>query len=293
MNWIGYRVVFRLRSPLHIGWRKAGNVQVTRPYLTGRSFWGALTERLVRDRAATATQMATDSNGYQEVGKQVNEMLAFTYFYPALQSDNDYQVVWTWDDERTFRRRFLSSYQSTALVYPAHSAAEGSLHEIEFLSPHMLDTADPVYLVGYVFAHKDCSLPWRDALTRLRFGGERGYGWGDARLVGEPAPVTDGLLLFDKISFKTDEKRPVLALKENEAVLAHTFAQNATLSGQVEPMVGREWRGDKGSQKHIGQHLAYNGVCFAPGSRTQQPSQFILGEGGYWQMIPFEKERQP
>jgi hypothetical protein len=52
MNWIGYRVVFRLRSPLHIGWRKAGNVQVTRPYLTGRSFWGALTERLVRDTAA-------------------------------------------------------------------------------------------------------------------------------------------------------------------------------------------------------------------------------------------------
>jgi len=133
MNWIGYRVVFRLRSPLHIGWRKVGNVQVTRPYLTGRSFWGALTERLARDTMARTGQIATNSNGYREVGKQVNEVLAFTYFYPALQSGNNYQVVWPWDDERTFRHRFLSSYQSTALIYPAHSAAEGSLHEIEYL----------------------------------------------------------------------------------------------------------------------------------------------------------------
>jgi hypothetical protein len=276
MNWIGYRVVFRLRSPLHIGWRKAGNVQVTRPYLPGRSFWGALTERLVRDRAATATQMATDSNGYQEVGKQVNEMLAFTYFYPALQSDNDYQVVWTWDDERTFRRRFLSSYQSTALVYPAHSAAEGSLHEIEFLSPHTLDTADPVYLVGYVFAHKDCSLRWRDALTRLQFGGERGYGWGKTELVSlEKADDVFGYAV------DCSGHRPVITVPKGERLLVHTKPDQAMIAGEVEPLVGREWHTNNGA----GQSLSFTGIMYVPGSRVLSGKQrFTMGNFGIWKV---------
>jgi len=274
MNWIGYRVVFRLRSPLHIGWRKVGNVQVTRPYLTGRSFWGALTERLVRDRAATATQMATDSNGYQEVGKQVNEMLAFTYFYPALQSGNDYQVVWTWDDERTFRRRFLSSYQSTALVYPAHSAAEGSLHEIEFLSPHTLDTADPVYLVGYVFAHKDCSLRWRDALTRLQFGGERGYGWGKTELVSlEKADDVFGYAV-DCIG-----RRPVITVPKGERLLAHTKPDQAMIAGEVEPLVGREWHTNSGA----GASITHFGVVYAPGGIATNEHCFAVESFGLWQ----------
>ena len=274
MNWIGYRVVFRLRSPLHIGWRKAGNVQVTRPYLTGRSFWGALTERLVRDRAATATQMATDSNGYQEVGKQVNEMLAFTYFYPALQSDNDYQVVWTWDDERTFRRRFLSSYQSTALVYPAHSAAEGSLHEIEFLSPHTLDTADPVYLVGYVFAHKDCSLRWRDALTRLQFGGERGYGWGKTELVSlEKADDVFGYAV------DCSGHRPVITVPKGERLLVHTKPDQAMIAGEVEPLVGREWHNNSGT----GASITHFGVVYAPGGIATNEHCFAVESFGLWQ----------
>ena len=254
MNWIGYRVVFRLRSPLHIGWRKAGNVQVTRPYLTGRSFWGALTERLARDTAAQKGQKATTSNDYHESGHQVNEYLAFTYFYPALQSGNDYQVVWPWDDERTFRRRFLSSYQSTALVYPEHSAAEGSLHEIEFLSPHTLDTADPVYLIGYVFAHKDCSLPWHDALTRLQFGGERGYGWGKVELVRLENDDNVFGYQIDCIG-----RRPVITVPKGERLLAHTKPDQAMIAGEVEPLVGREWHTNSGA----GAFITHFGVVYA------------------------------
>jgi hypothetical protein len=46
-----YHLVLRLRSPLHIGWNKTGNVQRTRSYVTGRNLWGALTMRLTRDQA--------------------------------------------------------------------------------------------------------------------------------------------------------------------------------------------------------------------------------------------------
>jgi hypothetical protein len=277
MNWIGYRVVFRLRSPLHIGWRKAGNVQVTRPYLTGRSFWGALTERLARDTAAQKGQKATTSNDYHESGHQVNEYLAFTYFYPALQSGNDYQVVWPWDDERTFRRRFLSSYQSTALVYPEHSAAEGSLHEIEFLSPHTLDTADPVYLIGYVFAHKDCSLPWHDALTRLQFGGERGYGWGKTELVRLEKANND---VFG-YAVDCSGCRPVITVPKGERLLAHTKPDQAMIAGEVEPLVGREWHTNNGA----GQSLSFTGIMYVPGSRVLSEKQrFTMGNFGIWKV---------
>jgi hypothetical protein len=294
MPWTVYQIILRLHSPLHIGYREVGYLRHTRPYITGRALRGALVNRVGRNQNICGEE---PDDPFRCVSKTFAQYLTFTYFYPALKVKDKWEAQFPWEDEAGFRRRFLSSYVSTALTYPQQTAAEGLLHEIEFISPRTLDTGEPVYLMGYVFVQEERlkkeKYDWVGALRRLQLGGERGYGWGDVRLVGEPAPVTDGLLLFDKISFKTDEKRPVLALKENEAVLAHTSAQNATLSGPVEPMVGREWRGDKGSQKHIGQHLAYNGVCFAPGSRTQQPSQFILGDAGYWQMISFEKEWQP
>lgn len=277
MNWIRYRVVFRLRSPLHIGWRKVGNVQVTRPYLTGRSFWGALTERLARDTMARTGQIATNSNGYREVGKQVNEVLAFTYFYPALQSGNNYQVVWPWDDERTFRHRFLSSYQSTALIYPAHSAAEGSLHEIEFLSPHTLDTADPVYLLGYVFEHKDCSLPWCDALTRLQFGGERGYGWGKTELVS--LEKTDDAF---SCAVYCSGRRPVITVPQDKRLLAHTKPDQIMIAGEVEPLVGREWHTNSGA----GAFITHFGVVYAPGGIATNEHCFAVESFGLWQKQP-------
>lgn len=81
MTWTAYRVVFRLKSPMHIGCGKVGNVQRTRPYVTGRMFWGALTMRLTRDQH----QPATRSELYQKIGGEVHQYLKFTYFYPAIK----------------------------------------------------------------------------------------------------------------------------------------------------------------------------------------------------------------
>ena len=300
MSYTIYQIILRLHSPLHIGYVEVGYLRRARPYVSGRALRGALINRVGRNQNIRGED---PNDPFRCVSKTFAQYLNFTYFYPALKKGDEWEAQFPWEDEAGFRRRFLSSYVSTALTYPQQTAAEGLLHEIEFISPRTLDTGEPVYLMGYVFVQEERlkreKYDWVGALRRLQLGGERGYGWGDARLAREPAQVTDrlfGLLVEEAV--KTDEKWPILTLKENEAVLAHTFAQNATLSGPVEPMVGREWRADNelkrnDKRKHIGQHLAYNGVCFAPGSRTQQPSKFILGEGGYWQMISIEKEQQP
>lgn len=284
MAWQVYQVVFQLRSPLHIGCGKVGNLQRTRPYVTGRVLWGALTMRLTRD-AANGRGPAADSQEYQSVGIEVHRSLAYTYFYPATKTGMAYQVAWPWPDKSRFRRRFLSSYSGTALSYPQQSAATGMLHEVEFISPRTLDTGESVFLIGYVLEKDGCLLAWKEACKRLQLGGERGYGWGDVERI-EASEHTSKDLFDGKAKFNGTGEQPVISLLASElspkSLLAHTLTANLQASGVVEPLVGREWRSYNTHNRHAGQHIEFSGVCFAPGSTVNQPLDFVIGEFGVW-----------
>lgn len=281
--WQAFEVILRLRSPLHIGWGKVGNLQRTRPYVTGRALWGALTMRLTRN-AAQGHGPATDSCKYRQIGEQVNQCLAFTYFYPALKFGNDYQVAWPWENEGLFRRRFLSSYQSTALSYPQQSAAEGMLHEVEFISPHTLDTGQPVFLKGYIFVKEGCNLAWQSVLHRLQLGGERGYGWGNVALV-TTSQYNSNDLFNGAATFQGNGDRPVISVPQNGRLLAHAQAKDMAIAGDVEPLVGREWRSDNQQQRYAGQHVEFSGLCFVPGSTTQQHPKYEVMALGIWRPL--------
>ncbi|MGH9427844.1 MAG: hypothetical protein ACRD2L_16275, partial [Terriglobia bacterium] len=285
MAWQVHQVVFRLRSPLHIGWGKVGNLQRTRPYVTGRVLWGALTMRLTRD-AANGRNSATDSREYLRAGDELHRSLAYTYFYPATRSGTGYQIAWPWPNESQFRRRFLGSYSGTALSYPQQAAATGMLHEVEFITSRTLDTGEPVFLVGYVFERDGCELKWQAACKRLQLGGERGYGWGDLGRI-ESSEYTSEDLFDGKAKFNGMGERPVISLPASksspEPLLAHTLTANLPASGEVEPLVGREWRSYNTHNHHAGQHVEFSGVCFAPGSTVDQPLDLVIGEFGIWQ----------
>jgi len=284
MAWRAYRVVFCLRAPLHIGWSKVGNLQRTRPYVIGRSLWGALTMRLTRD-AANDKKPADDSKDYQQFGIQVNENLAFTYFYLATKSKNDYQIAWPWKDESLFRRRFLSSYSGTALDYPQQSAAEGTLREVEFIAPRTLDTGESVFLIGHVLESENCTLGWKDACTRLQLGGERGYGWGTLELMEISQSEHQELFSVAELTLDRDKARPTISLKSNTPILAHTLAEGILAEGTVEPLVGREWRSYNDANRYAGQHVEFNGICFAPGSIVQKDLKFQISYFGLWKAI--------
>ena len=284
MVWKIYRVVFRLRSPLHIGCGKVGNLQRTRPYVTGRVLWGALTMRLKRD-AANGRGPATDSQEYQRVREEVHRSLAYTYFYPATKTERAYDVAWPWLDEGRFRRRFLSSYSGTALSYPQQSAGAGMLHEVEFISPRTLDMGEPVFLIGYVFEKEACPLAWKEACKRLQLGGERGYGWGDLERV-EVSEHSGEDLFDEKAMFNGIGEQPVISVQANESLpkhlLAHALTANLPALGEVEPLVGREWRSYNTHAHHAGQHVEFSGICFSPGSTVDQQLDFVIGEFGVW-----------
>ena len=284
MVWKIHKVILRLRSPLHIGCGAVGNLLRTRPYVTGRVLWGALTMRLTRD-AAQGRGPATDSREYRRVGEQVHKLLAFTYFYPAIKSGDSYQVVCPWENENAFRRRFLSSYAGTALSYPQQSAAEGTLHEVEFIAPNTLDTGKPVYLKGYVFEKVGCTLDWQSALKRLQMGGERGYGWGDVELMVVEQSA-DTRLFGGPAIFKGDGDVPIIFLPTDGHLLAHARSvAGLPVAGEIEPLVGREWRSDNPRRYYVGQHVEYTDTCFSPGSTVHQSLSFAVKKFGVWQEL--------
>lgn len=286
MSWQAYQVVLRLESPLHIGAGRVSYLQRARPYVPGRALRGALVSRVAR----LCNEHGEEGDPYRRVSKTFAQFMAFTYFYPALKDGENFKAAFPWKDEAGFRRRFLGSYVAAALEYPQQTAAEGLLYETEFLASRTQDSGEQVYLLGYLFVEeerlKEEKYPWKEALRRLQLGGERGYGWGEVRLEEDIKPISTSEKLFGEIRFDF-ENRPFVCLDAGQHVLAHVSANCAVLRGSVEPMVGREWRADnaqkgKPDRVHIGQHLAFDGIYYAPGSVTVRQEKFVIGEGGYW-----------
>ena len=245
MMWTPYRIVLRLRSPMHIGCGTVGNLQRTRPYVTGRALWGALTARIARERAQKG-QPADTTEQYQNVGRYIDNYLTFTYFYPATQGPNgQYEIHWPWRDG--FEARFLTSYQSTALTGPSMSASQGTLHEVELICPNTTDTGEPVFLIGYFFVKDGCQIKWQNVLSQLQIVGERGYGWGAVGRV-EETELVNNEALFDgslQIDIKNTTK-PSLKVPKKGYLLAHTVADDELrVVGKMEPLVGREWRSNE------------------------------------------------
>ena len=286
MTWKAYRVAFHPLSPMHIGWRKLGNLQQTRPYVTGRVLWGAFTARLARE---------LKSQDYKGLGKEVDEQLAFTYFYPSISPGPDEVDLWPWGDgQEKFSWMFLGSYASTALSN-GHRAEEGSLHETEFIAPHVqshtpYEEPQPVYLVGYIFERERPSSGSKyvlkerqNMLNELQIGGERSYGWGRVRV--HPAGPLDEDKSKKCFGYELNctGDRPTITIPAGGQLLAHTEAESLEKieSGTLEPLVGRETNnntsfGKKVSQAHI---------CWVPGTTITEEKTFQIQPRGIWERL--------
>ncbi len=268
MAWQMYRVTLRLLSPLHIGYIKQGNLQRTRPYVTGRALWGALTARLTRD---------SGSNDYQHTGEQVNSSLALSYFFPSTKQDEVTRFPWNNPDE--FAWRYLNTYASTALDYSHNTALEGSLHETEYIAP-VTREGEPVYLVGFIFEKNGCPLMnWQDAMNRLQLGGERTYGWGRVRLeklekLQEPQRFWTGWQAH------LGGTRPILQANDgiSSYAYAHVQADGVQAHGTLEPLVGRE---TQNTNQH-GETLSQAVICWQPGALFQSTT-LQIGYYGVWE----------
>jgi hypothetical protein len=294
MGWTLYRVTWQLESPLHSGFAKLGNIQRTRMYVTGRMLWGALTARLTRDQG---------SNDYQGVGKAVNEWLAFSYGFVCLTEDGNQPLLPEFTaeglrfkvgseslSERETQRLCLSSYASTALDYRANAAVDGSLHEVEFISPRTLcensklniKSGQPLYLTAMIAEAKenDAVNGWKGSLERLEIGGERTYGFGRLELRQISDPISNDALstAWFGSEFIPGNDQPAIRLQKGDAITAHTAANCAISFGQVEPFVGRVTT----DKAEFGKNVECGGVYWLPGSILKESADCHIGEYGLW-----------
>jgi hypothetical protein len=282
MGWKAFSLALRLLSPVHIGAGAEGNLQRTRPYVTGKALWGALTARLARD--------CPDLRGdYAEAGRRVHAELGFSYLYPTCGEE---EPPWPWGETAdVFRWRFLGSVASTAVDPSGSGALEGSLHEVEHIAPVTRD-GRAVILRGYLFAAEGSQLPWQEVLPRLQLGGERGYGWGRVQVEGleEVAPER---VLFGMYHGDPGTWPPVLTARDRggggTCLLAHALAvdvQDAEglrrackgLSGPVEPLVGRETE----AAAAFGARLSPARIAWVPGTPVAAGTRFRIGPYGVW-----------
>lgn len=281
MAWRHYVLRFRLLSPLHIGDRKIGNLMQTRPYVTGRVLWAALTARLTRDLGRETSGM-----DYRGIGAQIKKNFRFGYLWPSLDGKTPY-FPWDHDD---FEYLLLGSYVSTAIDYDRQAAQEGSLHEVEFIAPVARD-GRPVYLIGDLWVRN--VLPsglqsWQEALNRLQLGGERTYGWGRVRLSDPQLLEGSRHSTIGGNVWEEREGEVVLKLGSKSRLCAHALAAKADveakadeshpidpltdLRGPIELLVGLE-TDEKG---RFGAKSSPAYVCWKPGLLLSKPIEALV-----------------
>jgi hypothetical protein len=297
MAWTLYQVTWRLESPLHSGFAKLGNIQRTRLYVTGRMLWGALTARLTRDQ---------DGNDYITVGNAVNDCLRFSYGFVCLAEDGNQPLLPEFTagglqfkvgserlSEREAQRLCLTSYASTALDYASNAAVDGSLHEVEFISPRALceekklnvKPGQPLYLSALIAEKEQTATnkavkSWKSSLERLEIGGERTYGFGKLKLrqISDPIPSNALSTAWFGSEFIPGNDQPAIKLQKGAAITAHTAAHCSISFGQVEPFVGRATT----DKAEFGKNIEYRGVYWLPGSVLKDEVICQIGEHGLW-----------
>lgn len=285
MDWKVYRLVFRLKTPLHIGRRGWGIIQRTRPYLMGKNLWAAATARLTCELG---------NQDYAGVGEALKGLALFTYCYPATDPELPLLPHFQMGkglyygnlSAAEFEYRFIGSYAATA-IDPATQAAEAaSLHEIEVLLSHTRDTGAPVYLCGYVLLREGgavsgspLTITTLSGLLRdVQVGGERGYGFGRLFLQQDGSDSTNEPLFGEYQLEDYGAPRPILTISGESPLPAHALITGLKAAGDIEPLTGREW-GVLGDREGAGQRMLQGKavpVCYVPGSIVEGEKRFAI-----------------
>jgi len=279
MTWTHYRLVFRLLSPLHVGYRKVGNLMQTRTYVPGKVLWAALTARITRD-----DHDGSQGTKYRDIGELVQEYFRFGYLWPSLDGQMPY---WPWEHS-DFDYLLLASYASTALNYDRQAAEEGLLHETEYIAS-VARNGQPVYLVGDLWVREGDLPPdlanWQRAFQNLQLGGERAYGWGRVRCCTDWQARRDETVGEHK--WREQNGEAVLTIKAGKKLTAHARAAGhgaiSGVVGAVEPLVG--WERNNASSSNNPWRLSSAIVCWAPGSRVEHGVKVRISENGIWEAV--------
>lgn len=297
MNWLFFVWTFRLKSPLYVGFHKIMHFYRTRPYVTGKLLWAALTAKLTP---------LLGLNDYEKVGGFLKKTMWFGYLFPYVEgslfypkyTDNGLKFGELFQND--FERKFISSMASTAIEAETYTAEEGMLHEVEFINPYTVDEGKPVFFKGLVWVkvfsdngfnlsinnneikitYKGISVNFKSQLAnRFQIGGERKYGFGLLELQN-----------CDKVSNNKCNELPgewsekggeiCISIPKDNFIWSHVLhSDNLNIKGNIEPLVFRDWKIETGA----GKKLTSYGLCWVPGSVLCENIEFKVNEFGIWE----------
>lgn len=266
MEWNLYKICFRLKSPLHIGWKRTAFFQQTRSFVPAKNIWGALIAVLGREK-----------ENYKQIEELIESGLRFSYFYPT--DDKSKISIFPWEDSDKFEWLYLNSYVSTPL--DKKLAKRGYLHEVEYISPYTRE-GNAVFIIGYILERKNSNLDWREALDHIQIGGERSSGWGRVKVETiEESDTIFGIQVdlqndLPQIIYDTDNKH----LFAHVRVVKNDKCEN-DCQGPVEPVIGR----DTSCKNNFGGNIKAD-LCWMPGCKYKK-SNFKIEAQGLW--VPVKK----
>ncbi len=289
MKWSLYRWIWRLESPLYIGMAPSGSLNRCRPYVPAQTMFGALTAETARRKKneKDASKKNDDLPDYGKLGWEISINCRFTYFYPAVESGNQYAawlpkyiekkgLMWRREDavnaddgksDREFRQCLLTTRPGTAITPETDAAADGTLHETECISQYWRNSDKrftdnpPVYLVGYAFLKNNSFKKIFKSINHLFIGGDTRYGLGKISKVS----FSENTKVFgcdvNLEGDRSDEKSPVIdrCITLNHVVDIDRSVDTVPICGMKEIVGG--W-GDKKKENHFGKPAWTPGSVF-------------------------------
>lgn len=289
-RWIRVNLVFRLKSPLHIGYlpSKGSVVAPTRHYVPGRNFWGALTKKVTG-----LLYEEPEALDYREIGNEIRNRFRFSYFY-IYDGETLYQPGYAcgylrygsggkFVDRYEFENRFLESQASTAIDDRSLTARSGSYHEIEYIKDKFLDASGRVrdtMLAGCFWVSEeekpgarlkglkvDDRGIWIDEfniIEEFSLGGEVKYGFGRVALYKAGGIDWD----FPPFTWENPDK---IEIDENSPLVGHLpYSREFSFRGEIELVSGREYpdpqEKDAKPYQKPGQKIIAPSCHFAPGT---------------------------
>ncbi len=260
--WNQNKVVFKLKSPLHIGYTpfKSSVVSPTRYYILGRNFWGAITKQITE-----SFFRSFESEDYIDVGHDIRNNFIFSYFY-LYDGDTVYYPKYEEKELKygdmyvsNFESRFIDSRISTA-IDNSGTAKDESLHEIEYINNKFKDkngNVNDVKIAGYIWIKENATIKDKDnnkkleikkekdgiyinnfnIIKELILGGESKYGFGHVEFYS----FDDRVNL--PINIETENSNELsVRIQKNEAILSHLeYSKEIPFKGDIELLSGRAY----------------------------------------------------
>lgn len=293
-SWKKVSVVFKLKSPLHIGYlpSKGSVVSHTRYYIPGRNFWGAITKRITEHLFENPT-----ADNYKDIGRQIIENFRFSYFY-IYDGETIYFPKYTdegvkyGDDKKSvtkaeFEHKFISSQISTAIDSESLTARDESLHEIEFINNKFIDKDGNLrnIKIAGCFWIKDgskvggkevkinsvISIDNFNIIQELIVGGESKYGFGHILFES----INEIKFPFVSFNWETPDE---IQINKDEFLVGHLkYEKNIKFTGDIELLSGRGYYDPKKSEDNTsdrpGQIISIAEYYLSPGTRIISKSE--------------------